>query len=71
MRFILEVDMGKDGFGGNAEKELGRVLRYWGGQLNYFKLVPGDGATIMDSSYTEVGSWRIEAEPGDAVEAPS
>jgi hypothetical protein len=59
MKFVLEVDMGETGFDGNAEKELGRILRYWGGNLHYFKLIPGDQAAIYDSAYREVGSWRI------------
>jgi hypothetical protein len=61
MKFTLEVDMGEDGWGGNAEKELGRILRYWGGNLSYFELKPGDTAAIYDSAYTQVGAWRITA----------
>lgn len=56
MRFTLEVDM--DGFD-DAEKELGRILRYWGGNLKYYELKPGDGAEITDSAYREVGRWSV------------
>ena len=60
MKFRLEVDMG--GFGDNAEKELGRILRYWAGNLKHYELKPGEGAAISDSAYTEVGAWRITEE---------
>lgn len=59
VKFILEVDMGDTAFDGNAEKELGRILRYWGGNLRHYALVPGDGSTIYDSSYRDVGRWVI------------
>lgn len=64
MRFVLEVDMGEDGFGGDAERELGRILRYWGGNLKYYDLEPGDGAEIMDSAYRAVGRWSITTDGG-------
>lgn len=60
MKFVLEVEI--DGFGENTQQELGRILRYWGGNLKYFKLVPGDEAAITDSAYREVGRWRIVAD---------
>jgi hypothetical protein len=69
MRFVLEVDMGETGFDGEAAKEravkeLGRILRYWGGNLHHFEMKPGDGAAIYDSAYREVGRWEIRpAEP--------
>jgi hypothetical protein len=59
MRFVLEVDMGENAFEGNAVKELGRILRYWGGNLHYFELKPGDGSVVYDSDYREVGRWTI------------
>lgn len=41
-------------------------MRYWGGSLKYFPIVPGTRETISDSEYAEVGEWRIlPAEPGD------
>jgi hypothetical protein len=59
MRFVLEVDMGENAFEGNAVKELGRILRYWGGNLHYFEMKPGDGSVVYDSDYREVGRWTI------------
>lgn len=57
------------GFDGNAADELGRVLRYWAGNLKHYELKPGDGSAIFDSAYREVGSWAITAtEPGPAAE---
>lgn len=57
MRFVLEVEM--DGFGDGAVREVERILRYWGGNLRHYALVAGDGATVVDSEYREVGSWRV------------
>ncbi|MEU5837949.1 hypothetical protein ABZ820_30350 [Streptomyces diacarni] len=61
MKFVLEVDMahmhGKD----EAVAELGRVLRYWGGNLRHYALEQGDAAEVYDSDYREVGSWRVTA----------
>jgi hypothetical protein len=65
MRFVLEVDMGETGFDGEAVKELGRILRYWGGNLHHFEMKPGDGAAIYDSAYREVGRWEIRAAEPD------
>ncbi|NGO06780.1 hypothetical protein G5C60_03645 [Streptomyces sp. HC44] len=59
MKFVLEVDMGDTGWDGNAVKELGRILRYWGGNLQHYELKPGDGSVIYDSEYREVGGWSI------------
>jgi hypothetical protein len=59
MRFVLEVDMGENAFERNAVKELGRILRYWGGNLHYFEMKPGDGSVVYDSDYREVGRWTI------------
>jgi hypothetical protein len=59
MKFVLEVDLGDDAFGGNAAAELGRILRYWGGNVRHFVLRPGDGSEIYDSAYRQVGHWRI------------
>jgi len=59
VRFVLEVDMGETAFDGEAVKELGRILRYWGGNLHYYEMKPGDGCEIYDSRYREVGRWRI------------
>ncbi len=59
MKFLLEVDMGDTAFDGNAVPELGRILRYWGGNIHHYKLLPGDGSTIYDSQYREVGRWIV------------
>ena len=59
MRFVLAVDMGETAFDGDAVKELGRILRYWGGNLHYFEMKPGDGSAVYDSQYREVGRWSI------------
>ncbi len=67
MKFVLEVDMGDTAFDGNAVRELGRILRYWGGNLRYFDMKPGDGSAIYDSAYNEVGHWSIVDVPGRAA----
>ena len=56
MKFVLEVDMA---FEGDTVAELGRILRYWAGNLKHYELKPGDGSAIYDSAYHEVGTWRI------------
>jgi hypothetical protein len=59
MKFLLEVDMGETAFDGDAAKELGRILRYWGGNLHHCDLTPGSGQSLYDSGYREVGRWRV------------
>ena len=59
MKFTLEVDLGDEGFDGNPADELGRILRYWAGNLKHYTLVTGDRETVYDSNYAEVGSWSI------------
>lgn len=71
VKFVLEVDMGEDAFAGNAADELGRILRYWGGNLRHYALAPGDGEAVYDSGFREVGGWRITAAPQGATEAPA
>ncbi|RIQ20420.1 hypothetical protein [Jiangella rhizosphaerae] len=56
MKFVLEVELDE---AGDAGKELGRILRYWGGNLHHYELTPGDGSAIYDSGYREVGRWSI------------
>jgi hypothetical protein len=58
VRFVLEVEM--DGFGDDAGKELGRILRYWGGAMQQIEFTPEAGSAIYDSQYREVGRWRID-----------
>ncbi|MFE3017918.1 hypothetical protein [Streptomyces sp. NPDC059256] len=62
MRFVLEVDV--DGFTSTEEKaeELGRILRYWAGNLRHYALLPGDGAAVSDSEYRKIGRWSITAD---------
>jgi hypothetical protein len=54
MRFVLEVELGE-----NAEKEVGRILRYWAGAMKEMKLEEGAGSAIYDSAYREVGAWKV------------
>jgi hypothetical protein len=61
VKFLLEVDLGDTAFDGQAAGELGRILRYWGGNLRHYDLKPGAGEAIYDSSYREVGRWSIVA----------
>ncbi|MGP3973893.1 hypothetical protein ACTWQF_07550 [Streptomyces sp. 8N114] len=61
MKFVLEVDTSDMRGEGEAAAELGRVLRYWGGNLRHYALEPGDGSVVYDSQYREVGNWRITA----------
>jgi hypothetical protein len=63
VKFLLEVDMGETGWDGNAVQELGRILRYWGGNLGHYELKPGDGTAVYDSDYREVGHWTISSGP--------
>lgn len=43
MRFLLEVTMGDEALAKDPAGELGRILRYWGGNLRHYALEPGDG----------------------------
>lgn len=59
MRFIFEVDMNTEAMKLNPEAELGRVLRYWAGNLKNYPMEPGTGEGIVDSEYKDAGSWAI------------
>jgi hypothetical protein len=59
VKFILEVNL--DGFGEEAGKELGRILRYWGGAAPQLDLTREATQAVYDSAYREVGRWRITA----------
>lgn len=59
MKFILEVELGD--FGDDVGKELGRILRYWGGAMRQVELTDGTSQAIYDSAYREVGQWRVTA----------
>ncbi|MFB9192918.1 hypothetical protein ACFFWA_08100 [Actinomadura verrucosospora] len=47
----------------DAVAELGRILRYWGGNVRHYELRPGDGSAVYDSDYREVGRWEITETP--------
>lgn len=59
MKFVLEVDINALAPDADVIRELGRVLRYWAGNLHHYSLVPGDNSAIYDSNYSQVGQWRI------------
>jgi hypothetical protein len=59
MKFVLEVDFGRMPADAEMGKELGRILRYWGGAAKDLELEPGQGQVIYDSAYREVGRWTI------------
>ncbi|GHH86615.1 hypothetical protein GCM10018793_59290 [Streptomyces sulfonofaciens] len=63
MRFLLEVDVDDSPTGTDPARELGRILRYWGGNLHHFELRPGSGAAVHDSAYREVGRWSVTGTP--------
>ncbi|MFP8942713.1 hypothetical protein ACLIYM_14950 [Streptomyces fenghuangensis] len=59
MKFRLEVDIDDAASAEESARELGRILRYWGGNLHHYALRPGDGSAVHDSGYREVGRWSI------------
>ncbi|MFF4567358.1 hypothetical protein [Streptomyces sp. NPDC001435] len=59
MKFLLEVDVDAGRVTEDLARELGRILRYWAGNLHHYPLRPGDGSPVYDSEYQEVGRWRI------------
>ncbi|MFG2119997.1 MULTISPECIES: hypothetical protein [unclassified Streptomyces] len=61
MKFVLEVTVDEGASAADRAGELGRILRYWGGNLHHYALEPGDGSAVHDSRYQEVGAWRIDA----------
>ncbi|AOR36922.1 hypothetical protein BFF78_06590 [Streptomyces fodineus] len=60
MKFVLEVTVAEDASAQDRAGELGRILRYWGGNLGHYALEPGDGSAVYDSAFQEVGAWRID-----------
>jgi hypothetical protein len=69
VKFVLEVDLDAGEIAANPVKELGRILRYWAGNLHYFQLVAGDGSEVSDSAYGEVGRWTItDSEPAQPTD---
>ncbi|MFF2845628.1 hypothetical protein ACFVT5_04780 [Streptomyces sp. NPDC058001] len=59
MKFLLEVDLDGMASDGERARELGRVLRYWAGNVRHYDLEPGDGSPVYDSGYREVGHWTV------------
>ncbi|MEU5089609.1 hypothetical protein [Streptomyces sp. NPDC021356] len=59
MKFVLEVTVDAAQPAEDRARELGRILRYWGGNLHHYALVPGDGSAVHDSAHQEVGHWRV------------
>jgi hypothetical protein len=64
MKFRLEVDMDDAASAEESARELGRILRYWGGNLHHYALRPGDGSAVHDSGHREVGRWSIVSADG-------
>jgi hypothetical protein len=64
VKFVLEVDVDADRPAEDTAGELGRILRYWGGNLKHYALKPGDGSAVYDSQYQEVGRWSIVESDG-------
>ena len=60
MKFVLEVDLATLNPDADAAPELGRILRYWAGNLHHYSLTTGDTSALYDSTYREVGDWHIE-----------
>ncbi|MFI5468653.1 hypothetical protein ACIA6D_00325 [Streptomyces cacaoi] len=61
MKFVLEVTVDEGALAQDPVGELGRILRYWGGNLKQYALEAGDGSAVYDSAYQEVGQWRVVA----------
>ena len=58
MQFVLDVDMGENGWGmaTSTSCKSWADSRYWGGNLKYLDMKPGDGAPIYDSTSRELGA---------------
>jgi hypothetical protein len=67
VKFRLEVDLDK--LSGDQLFELGRILRFWAGNLKHYPIEPGTRETISDSEYVEVGEWRILADGAESDSA--
>jgi len=57
VKFELTVDL--DRLTHDAAAELGRILRYWAGATKNLDLTRPQEQAIYDSTYAEVGAWRI------------
>ncbi|MFD0774943.1 hypothetical protein ACFQZ2_13475, partial [Streptomonospora algeriensis] len=60
---MLEVETGEDAFGGDAARELGRILRYWGGNLHRYDLKPATARTATNRTAT---TWAAGASSSPA-----
>jgi hypothetical protein len=58
MRFVMEVDL--DAVAGEPAAELGRILRYWGGNTKHLDLTVPQRHAVSDTEYVDVGELRIE-----------
>ena len=47
MKFILEVDLDAGVMADDTLKELGRILRYWAGNLKYYDLASGTASETI------------------------
>jgi hypothetical protein len=60
MRFVLGADLDTGALAGeDRAEELGRILRYWGGNVKKIELGPGSRRELYDSGCTAVGDWRV------------
>ncbi|MGA4841825.1 hypothetical protein [Streptomyces sp. G45] len=59
MNFRLDITLDPTAPADTTIRELGRILRYWAGNLHHYDLTPGTRETVTDSSYTPVGTWEI------------
>ncbi len=59
MKFTLEVDLTAGGIPGHEVEELGRILRYWAGNVKHYELAAAPAETIYDSGCSPVGAWAI------------
>ncbi|MFB4305399.1 hypothetical protein [Actinomadura sp. GTD37] len=63
MKFVLEVDLSEGAVAEDAAKELGRILRYWAGNVRHYELKAGDESVVYDSGHRDVGRWQITETP--------
>jgi hypothetical protein len=56
----LTIDIDLDALTGDAGDEVGRILRYWGGATKAMDLGQPLEQPLMDSTYQQVGTLRVE-----------
>ncbi len=54
----MEVDL--DTVAGEPAAELGRILRYWGGNTKHLDLTMVQQHDVTDTEYAKVGELRVE-----------